>query len=84
MLAPFSVQVAVTLKTYPLLTGLRGRKPADIDGLIRQIRKMCDIAAYLSAWAGEIDVNPVAVCGDQIVALDALIIPKNCKGGNTQ
>ncbi|MCL2579514.1 MAG: acetate--CoA ligase family protein [Oscillospiraceae bacterium] len=68
-----------TLKTYPLLTGVRGMVPADIDRLVGQISKFCAIAAYLAKWAGEIDVNPVAVNGEKIVALDALIIPHGNK-----
>jgi acyl-CoA synthetase (NDP forming) len=68
-----------TLKIYRLLTGSRGSKPADLDALVSQIRKFCAIAAYLSQWTAEIDVNPVAVTGDQIIALDALIIPNNIR-----
>ncbi|BDF72249.1 acetyl-CoA synthetase [Oscillospiraceae bacterium] len=65
-----------TLKTYKLLTGFRGSKPADLDKLVAQIKQFCNLAAYLSQWAKEIDVNPVAVSGDKIVALDALIVCK--------
>jgi acyl-CoA synthetase (NDP forming) len=68
-----------TLKIYQLLTGLRGSKPADLDALVSQIRKFCAVVAYLSQWVAEIDVNPVAVTGEQIIALDALIIPKNIR-----
>ena len=71
-----------SLKTYPLLTGIRGLPPADIGALVMQIRKLCAIASYLSTWVSEFDINPVAVSSDRIVALDALIIPKRL-GGNT-
>jgi hypothetical protein len=64
-----------SLKTDELLTGFRGSKPVDLDGLVQQIRKFCDITSYLSRWVAEIDINPVAVSGNEIVALDALIIP---------
>jgi len=68
-----------SLKTYPLLTGFRGAEPVDIDMLVGKIRKFCSIAAYLSQWVAEIDINPVALKGSRIAALDALIIPKGEK-----
>jgi len=66
-----------TLKTYKLLTGFRGSVPADINLLVAQIKRFCAVAAYLSEWVSEIDINPVAVAGEKIVALDALMIFKN-------
>lgn len=66
-----------SLQTYKLLTGYRGSKPVNIDKLADSILKFLDIAKYLSQWAEEIDINPVALSGDKIVALDALIINKD-------
>lgn len=71
------------LKTYPLLTGIRGSKPADIDAVVSEIRKFCAIAVYLSKWVGELDINPVAVSGSRLLALDALIIPKKQEVNST-
>lgn len=63
-----------TLKTYKLLTGFRGTTPINIDILVDTIKKFCEIAINLSEWINEIDINPVAVTGNNIVALDALMI----------
>ena len=89
VLSPLASEIEIrkkleSLKTYPLLTGIRGLPPADIEALIVQIRKLCAVANYLSQWVSELDINPVAVSSDRIVALDALIIPKKIEGGDTK
>lgn len=66
-----------TLKTYPLLTGFRGSRPADIDRLAAMVKQFCAIAYGLQDYVQEIDINPVAIQGCNMAALDALII---CKG----
>lgn len=63
-----------TLKTYKLLTGFRGSAPCDIGKLVGEIRNFCGVCSFLSRWVSEIDINPVAIRGDKILALDALFI----------
>ena len=63
-----------TLKTYPLLTGFRGLAPVDLDALADAVWGFCRAVEALGPYAAEIDVNPVALRGSEIVALDALII----------
>lgn len=63
-----------SLKTYKLLTGYRGSKPVNMNKLVDTIMKFLDVAKHLSKWTQEIDINPVALSGDTIIALDALII----------
>lgn len=48
------------LKAYPLLTGARGRKPADVKALVNVV---CRVSALLAACPAisEIDLNPVIV-----------------------
>lgn len=65
-----------TLKTYKLFTGFRGKKKVDLDKLVDTINRFCQVAAYLSKWAKEIDINPVGILGSEITALDALIVCK--------
>ncbi|WP_176461784.1 acetate--CoA ligase family protein [Anaeromicrobium sediminis] len=65
-----------TLKTYKLFTGYRGTKEVNMGRLVDTIKNFCEIVSYLSSWAKEIDINPVALSGDKITALDALIICK--------
>ncbi|TQR15596.1 acetate--CoA ligase family protein [Psychrobacillus soli] len=62
------------LKSYPLLTGFRGKELVPIDTFIDTIQKFCHMVETLSAQLGEVDINPVGVKGDKIIALDALII----------
>lgn len=64
------------LKTYKLLEGYRGTKPVNIDKFVETIQQFCHTVDYLSQWVQEIDINPVALSGDQITALDALIVCK--------
>jgi acyl-CoA synthetase (NDP forming) len=64
------------LKVHKLLSGFRGTPPADTELLVSQIERFCEIAVKLSGLVEEIDVNPLAVSGNQILALDALVICK--------
>ncbi|WP_028828979.1 acetate--CoA ligase family protein [Proteocatella sphenisci] len=63
-----------TLKTYKLFTGFRGSEKADMDLLIEIIMRFCKIVKTLGSEISEIDINPVAIKGNHIVALDALMI----------
>ena len=63
------------LKTWPLLTGYRGKVAGDVEALVDAISA---IAAYAQAQADhllELDVNPILVMpqGQGVVAVDALI-----------
>ena len=64
-----------SLKTYKLLCGFRGSKPANMEKLVKEVRRFCCIAQSLAGKVKEIDINPMAIEGDEIVALDALVIP---------
>ena len=65
-----------TLKTYKLLCGFRGKKEVNLDKLVELIQKFSSICDSLHEYVEEIDINPVAISGDNMVALDALIITK--------
>ncbi len=65
-----------TLKTYKLFCGFRGKKSVDMDKLVAEIKKFCGICNYLSKWVKEIDINPLGIDGDNMVALDSLILCK--------
>jgi acetyl-CoA synthetase len=63
------------LKTWPLLSGYRGKAPGDVEALVDAVAA---IAAYAQAHADrllELDVNPILVLpqGQGVVAVDALI-----------
>ena len=61
------------IKGYRLLTGPRGQEPANIS-------KLEDFLLAVSRFVEEnpvvkeLDLNPVIVCGDSTVAVDARII----------
>ncbi len=61
------------LKIWPLLNGYRGRRAGDVDALVDAIGA---IAAYAQAQADsllELDVNPILVLPQGVLAVDALI-----------
>ncbi len=62
------------LKGAPLLRGARGRPPADLDALAGVILRMADAALSLGDSLRALEVNPLWVDGDQIEALDVLVV----------
>jgi acyl-CoA synthetase (NDP forming) len=79
-LAPFGPKTARRLldglAIRPLLDGMRGGPPADIDAAADAIARFSVLAADLADAIGECDVNPLIVGKSGAVAVDALIIPK--------
>jgi hypothetical protein len=62
------------LRSAPLLHGARGRRPADLDALARIIVRIADAALSLGGRLHSVEVNPLWVDGDQIEALDVLVV----------
>ncbi|MFZ9528631.1 MAG: acetate--CoA ligase family protein [Burkholderiales bacterium] len=60
------------LRIAPVLTGVRGRKPADIAALADTVARLSELAAALGPRLAELDINPLLVlesgCG--AIALD--------------
>lgn len=65
-----------TLKTYKLLQGYRGKPGADIQGLVDYIFRLAEFVETHKNSLVELDINPLAVGPEQIMALDTLIIEK--------
>ena len=64
------------LKVRPLLEGVRGQPPADVDALARAIVALSWLAHDLGDHLEALDANPV-ICGLKgCVAVDALVIPR--------
>ena len=63
------------LKIRPLLDGVRGAEPSDVDALVRAISRLSVLAADLGDLLSALDVNPVIVSPTGCVAVDALVIP---------
>jgi acyl-CoA synthetase (NDP forming) len=60
------------LRIAPVLSGARGRKPADIDALADTIARLSELAAVLGPRLAELDINPLLVreSGQGAIALD--------------
>ena len=77
--APFDVTEAHRMireiRGFPLLEGVRGAEPADIDALARLLSDLSRFAAAHRDGVIDIDLNPVRVLpqGQGVIALDALI-----------
>lgn len=75
-IAPISVQDANAMvreiRSYPLLTGVRGEKPADIDAIVESLLRLSQLATDFPEIL-ELDINPLKVFakGEGAVALDA-------------
>ena len=81
-LAPIGTDEALRMireiKGAKVLTGTRGRPPADIDALAQAIARLSVLATAHADEIESIDVNPFLVRpeGQGAVAVDALIVPK--------
>ena len=65
------------IKGYPVLAGMRGQQPADIDALVEILQKVGQLA-YEFPEIVEMDLNPIFVFdkGKGAIAVDARIILK--------
>lgn len=64
------------LRIRPLLNGVRGRTPVDVDALARAVAGVSWLARDLGDGIEALDANPV-ICGSRgCVAVDALVIPR--------
>jgi acyl-CoA synthetase (NDP forming) len=57
------------IKGYPILKGMRGRMPADIDAIARVLVSVSDMAEKENII--ELDINPLIVSESRAVAVDA-------------
>lgn len=63
-----------SLKMWPILAGARGKKPADLEALKKLLVATSDMVVSLGGQLSELDINPVFVSADRVVAGDALIV----------
>ncbi len=63
-----------------MLDGFRGQPAADRAALAKVIAQLSELAFKFHANVEELDINPLVVKGNRIVALDALITLKDKKG----
>jgi acyl-CoA synthetase (NDP forming) len=63
------------LRLRPLLDGIRGGPPADLDGICAAVVAVAQIAVELGDALVALDVNPVLAGPTRCVAVDVLVIP---------
>lgn len=79
--APFDVDEARRMirevRGYPILLGVRGAPPSDVEALAKLLSSLSLLAAANIDTIESIDLNPVRVLssGKGLVALDALLVP---------
>jgi acyl-CoA synthetase (NDP forming) len=64
--------VLAGLKSWPLVTGFRGRH-GDVEAVVRAVQALAAFAAANPGCIEEVDVNPLLVTATGAVAVDALI-----------
>jgi acyl-CoA synthetase (NDP forming) len=63
------------LRVAPLLAGVRGQPPADLDAVVRAVTAVSTIACELGDELAALDINPL-ICGPSgVVAVDVLAEP---------
>jgi len=60
-------------KVFTALKGVRGRKAVDLDALEQLLVRFSQLVAE-QRWIAEIDVNPLLVSSERMIALDARIV----------
>lgn len=64
-----------SLKAARLFAGYRGMSPVDLPRLAEIVARFSEFIADHAGSLQEVDVNPLICRGDQIFAVDALIVP---------
>ena len=64
-----ALEMISEIKGYPILKGIRGRKPADIDAIARVLVSVSEMAQKENII--ELDINPLIVSESGAVAVDA-------------
>jgi acetyltransferase len=62
-----------SLRTWPLLRGYRGRPGVDLDRLIEVMMRFSYLVADYPEIA-ELDINPLFITPDEVIALDARVV----------
>jgi succinyl-CoA synthetase beta subunit len=62
------------LRGLPLLQGARGTRPANLDAVAAAIAGLGEVALSLNGTLRALEVNPLWVNGDQVEALDVLVV----------
>ena len=61
------------LRAAPLLSGVRGGTPADLDRIAEVVARVSDLALALGEQLESLEINPLRVDGATVEALDAVV-----------
>jgi acetyltransferase len=75
-------QMIESLKIYPLLRGYRGAPPKDVEKLIQALIRLSYLAADYPEIV-ELDINPLLLTADEVIALDARVVADKTKRSET-
>lgn len=67
------------LKVRPLLDGMRGRPAVNLDSVCELAAKFSSMVDSLRDVIAEIDINPLIMTGESVIAVDALIVGRNTR-----
>jgi acetate---CoA ligase (ADP-forming) len=63
------------LRGFPILAGVRGKPPADVDSLCQAVVGVSHLAMSLGDRLAGLDINPLLVLpkGEGVIAVDAVV-----------
>ena len=62
-----------SLRSWPLLTGYRGRPVVHVDQLVETLMRFSYLVAHLPEIR-EVDINPLLATPTEVIALDARVL----------
>jgi acetyltransferase len=62
-----------SLRSWPLLTGYRGRPVVNVDLLVETLMRFSYLVAHLPEIS-EVDINPLLATPTEVIALDARVL----------
>jgi acetate---CoA ligase (ADP-forming) len=67
-----ALEMISSLKAYPILKGIRGKKGINIEALVEVITKVSNLLQIVPEIT-ELDINPLLATSDDLIAVDARI-----------
>jgi acetyltransferase len=68
-----AIRMLQSLRSWPLLTGYRGRPVVNVDLVVETLMRLSYLIAHLPEVC-ELDVNPILAAPHEVIALDARIL----------
>lgn len=71
-----ALEMIMEIKGFPILKGIRGEKPINIEEICNIIVKLSDLMVRYENLISEFDINPIIASSERIVAVDARFLLK--------